>query len=139
MILLRLTNPRSSVNCKQASLGRRTFFAAKRKFTESTGPDDDKAGFAILKKAAALGCVRAHEWLGYVYDYGYGTRPNRRLAFKHYSIAAEAGNANAEYHVGVFYHEGIAVRKNYRLAALWFRRASEHGDATALHALGKSY
>lgn len=101
--------------------GTKTFLAAKLKFNESTGPQDDKAGFALLKKAASMGCIRAHEWLGYVYDYGYGTRPNRRHAFKHYMTAAKAGNANAEYHVGVFYHEGISARKNDSLAVSWFR------------------
>jgi len=87
--------------------GRQTFLAAKRRFNQSSGPADDKAGFALLKRAASAGYIRAHEWLGYVYDYGYGTRPNRRLAFKHYLIAAKAGNVNAEYHVGVFHREGI--------------------------------
>src|ERR1700751_4519427 len=120
-------------------LGRRTFLEARRKFNEISVPDDYKAGFALLKKSSSLSCIEAHEWLGYVYDYGYGTRRNRNLAFKHYMTAAEAGNANAEYHVGVFYYEGVSVRKNYRLAVLWFRQAAEHGDATAQHALGKAY
>lgn len=133
------TRAHSATSNGHAGLGRRTFVAAKRKFNESLGAEDDKAGFALLKQAAAMSCIEAHEWLGYVYDYGYGTRPNRRLAFKHYMIAAEAGKGNAEYHIGVFYHEGISVCKNYRLAVSWFRRAAEHGDATALHALGKAY
>jgi TPR repeat protein len=51
-------------------LGRHTFLEAKCKFNESSGPDDDKAAFAILKKSASLGYTEAHEWLGYVYDYG---------------------------------------------------------------------
>src|SRR5271169_266658 len=113
MILPSLTDPCPAVNSERANVGRRTFVAAKRKTNGSSGPEDDKAAFVLLKKAASLGCVEAHEWLGYVYDYGYGTRRNRRLAFKHYMTAAKAGNANAEYHVGVFYHEGISVRKNY--------------------------
>jgi len=71
-------------------LGRRTFLEARRKFNESSGPEDDKAGFALLKKSASLGCIEAHEWLGYVYDYGYGTRRNRNLAFKHYMTAARS-------------------------------------------------
>ena len=119
--------------------GRLIFLAAKRRFNQSSGPADDKAGFALPKKAASASYIRAHEWLGYVYDYGYGTRPNRHLAFEHCLIAAKAGNANAEYHVGVFYHEGISVRKNYRAAATWFRRAAKHGDATAVWALGNAY
>jgi uncharacterized protein len=116
-----------------------TFAAARKKYNESLSTEDYRAGFALLRKAAELGSVRAHEWLGYVYDYGYGTRTNRSLAFKHYLVAAEAGNANAEYHIGVFYHEGIAVRKNSRIAVAWFNRAAKHGDATALHCLGKAY
>lgn len=81
--------PVLSVHSKHANLGRRAFVEARRRFNESSGPEDNKAGFALLKKAATLGCVKAHEWLGYVYDYGYGTRPNRRLAFRHYMTAAE--------------------------------------------------
>ena len=137
----RLTNPAfvGEYVSRQNLVGRLSA-AAKRKFSESCWAKTmRKLGAASLQKAATLGCVGAHEWLGYVYDYGFGTRPNRRLSMKHYMTAAEAGNANAEYHVGVFYHEGIAVRKNYRAAVLWFRRGAEHRDATALHALGKAY
>jgi hypothetical protein len=60
-----------------------------------------------------LGHTGAHEWLGAMYDYGLGTRPNRRVALAHYKIAADARRPNAEYHVGVFYLEGRGVPKDY--------------------------
>lgn len=72
-----------------------------------------KEGFELLKRAADLGCVDAHEWLGAMYDYGLGTRRSRRRSFEHYLVAANAGNPNAEYHIGVLDLQGIVGRKDY--------------------------
>lgn len=72
-----------------------------------------------------------------MYDYGLGTRPNRRRAFEHYLKAAEAGNPNSEYQVGIYYCAGFGVQKNYGVAVKWLRRAVDHGDAYAMHVLGK--
>ena len=49
-----------------------------------------------------MGSVGAHEWLGAMYDYGAGTKPDRRKAFQHYMIAAKQADANSEYHIGIF-------------------------------------
>ncbi len=78
---------------------------------------DYPAGFKLLRKSAALGSIKAHEWLGAVYDYGLGTRANRRKAFEHYLIAANAGNANAQYHIGIFLSEGRGVKRDDKTAA----------------------
>jgi TPR repeat protein len=98
-----------------------------------------KAGFELLKQAAALGNVDAHEWLGALYDYGLGTKTNRRRAFEHYLVAAKAANPNSEYHIGIFYYAGIGVRKNRALAVEWLQKAVRHADADAMHVLGKCY
>jgi TPR repeat protein len=74
-----------------------------------------------------------------VYDYGLGTRPNRRLAFTHYKIAADARRPNAEYHVGVFYYDGRAVPRDYGMALQWLCKAASHGDQTAVYWLGQCY
>lgn len=80
----------------------RIFAEAKRRYGPQCSLADFQCGFQLLKQAAAHGHTGAHEWLGAVYDYGLGTKANRRLAFKHYKIAADSGRPNAEYHVGVF-------------------------------------
>src|ERR1700687_903480 len=94
----------------------------QRKVNWANGVQDYKTGLVLLKQAAALGQMTAHEWLGAMYDYGLGVRKNGRLAFKHYRTAATAGHPNAEYHVGVFYLEGVGVRQDYHTAVNWLRR-----------------
>jgi len=115
------------------------FAAARKLYNPESGAGDYRAGFELLKRAAALGSVDANEWLGAAYDYGLGTRPNRRRALEHYKIAADEGSPNSEYHVGVFYLQGIAAPRDLTLAVFWLRRAAKHGDATALYMLGECY
>ena len=117
----------------------RTFRRATTCFVASTGSMNWKTGFQLLKRAAALNHMGAHEWLGAAYDYGLGTRRSRRRSFEHYLIAARAGNPNAEYHIGVFYLEGIIGRKDYSRGLEWMNKAAKDGDATALHVLGECY
>ncbi len=122
-----------------ASSLRSIFARAKRFYNSGTGIDDYRSGFGLLKQAASLGLVAAHEWLGAMYDYGLGTRRNRKLSLKHYLIAALAGLSNGEYHVRVFYYEGVAVQKNYRTAVSWLQKASDHNDTVATYWLGQCY
>jgi TPR repeat protein len=115
------------------------FAEAKRLYNTGRRVQDIRRGFGLLKQAAALGHVAAHEWLGFVYRW-FGTPGQRRLSFKHYKIAAEAGpstsQANAEYQVGRAYDEGIGVRRDRRQALLWIRKAAKHDSAHALSWLG---
>jgi TPR repeat protein len=123
-----------------ASISARSVYAeAVRLFRPGQSVKEYRSGFALMKSAAAMGYIKAHEWLGAMYDYGLGTRPNRRLSLRHYRIAADAGSPNGEYHVGVFYHDGIAVRRDDKTAVLWLRKAMRHGDAEAAHVLGQCY
>ncbi len=130
-----IAKQRVRVNCSSRSL----FSEGKRKVNWPGSVQDYKTGLTLLKQAATLGQVGAHEWLGAIYDYGLGTRKNGRLALKHYRIAAEARQPNAEYHVGVFYYKGVGVSKDYQLAIKWLRRAAKHGDDTAVYVLGRCY
>src|SRR5882724_1600470 len=102
---------------------RSIFRKAKVSFTGEADAEKFRTGLLLLKQAAILNHAGAHEWLGAVYDYGLGTRPNRPLAFEHYLRAAKQGSPNSEYHVGIFYCGGIGVRKNHRLAVKWLRKA----------------
>ena len=83
--------------------------------------------------------MEARSWRGAVYDYGLGTRPNRRLAFENYLQAAKAGDTNGEYHVSVFYSEDRGVRKSQRQVLPWLRKAARKNDPHALYALGYFY
>src|SRR5579871_3100120 len=104
---------------------RRLFVQAKSCYKAKNGIEGYKAGFELLKRASSLGHVGAHVWLGAAYDYGLGTRTNRRQAFKCYKFAADAGDPNAQYHIGVFYYDGIAVSKNYKTAVRWLKKAAQ--------------
>jgi len=133
---LRIRQPRTDT---ERVSPRGLFAQAKRFYKLGRDAEDYRNGIVLLKRAASLGLADAHEWLGAVYDYGLGTRPNRRRALEHYRIAADAGNPNAEYHVGVFFHEGIAVQRDYRVAVSWLRKAAKHGDQVAVYWLGQCY
>ena len=135
--LRRSTSPSSVVTSTSSARG--LFARAKRVYNFANGAEDLRSGFELLRQAAELGHAGAHEWLGYVYDYGMGTRPNRRHAPEHYKIAAYAGRANAEYHVGIFYHMGRGVARDYHAAMDRLQKAATHGDAAALYWMGHCY
>src|SRR5260370_20074781 len=115
------------------------FKKAREIYLRGNNPTRYRRGFRLLKSAAARGNSDAHEWLGAAYDYGLGTRPNRRRAFEHYQQAAGPRNPNAEYHVAIFLLDGIGTSKNERAAIRWLRNAAIHGDQTAVHVLGQCY
>ena len=114
---------------------RRLFSEGKRLLNARSGRGTKGCNRAS-QASSILGHVEAQAWLGAAYDYGLGVKQNRRIALKHYRVAADAGNANAQYHVGVFYHDGTGVRKNYQAAVSWLRKAIKQGDAEAMYLLG---
>src|SRR5213082_2975192 len=107
------------MNSKQNEIASRKLF---RRARASYRNKDFVTGFQLPKQAADMDHMEAHEWLGAAYDYGIGTKPNLKSAFRHYFAATRSGSANADYHIGVFYYEGRGVRKNHYRAAEWFRR-----------------
>ncbi len=125
---------------RSPNVSARKLFAEGRKLLNyGSGSSDHKRAIELLEQAAALGHVGARVWLGAAYDYGLGTKRDRRLALKHYRIAANAGDANAQYHVGVFYHDGTGVKRDHRIAVSWLRKAARQGLAEAKYALGLCY
>jgi TPR repeat protein len=101
----------------------RTLFARAKKLYNCGVREDWPLGLELLKQAAAQGHVGAHEWLGGVYDYGLGTRRNRRLALKHYKTAADAGSPKVEHNVGALYLD-LGGQENYKTAIQWLRKAA---------------
>ncbi len=70
---------------------------------------EDALGFELAKQAAEeTGDHRAHEWLGWFYDYGRGVEPNLERAIYHYGIAIEGGRNYARWRMGVLIDEGRA-------------------------------
>lgn len=112
--------------------GKRLFKRARLCFVGPPNLRNYELGLERLKEASELGQVAAHAWLGAAYDYGLGARTNRRLAFKHYLTAAQAG-VDSDYNVGVCYLGGVGVGKNRPLGIKWLRKAVKHGDADAMH------
>jgi TPR repeat protein len=119
--------------------GRAIFARAKNLYNMARRSEDYGQGFTLLKEAANLGLPEAHEWLGFVYQFGLGTRSNRRLAFKHYLEAADERHNSAEYQVGLAYYKGMGVAKDPSVGVTWIRRAARHGSASALYWLGWHY
>lgn len=93
---------------------RELYAAGRRKLNASTSLGESKAGLALLKRTAAPGSVEAHVWPAAAYDYGLGTRPNRRLALRHYQIAANSSNATA-----------AVLMQTRRGREFWFARAAQ--------------
>src|ERR1700759_2700006 len=106
----------------QTGEARAIYKKAVANFNTGRNAHDHRKGFLLLKEAASLNYVPAHEWLGAAYYYGLGVRPNRQQAFKHDLIAAKAGDATSKYHVGISYLAGRGVRKNSKLGIRWLER-----------------
>src|SRR5437879_12006871 len=83
----------SMENARKQDLSR-LFIQATKHFTGTPTIEKQRVGLELLKRAAAMGHIESHVWLGAAYDYGIGMRPNRRRALAHYRVAAEAGNPN---------------------------------------------
>ncbi|HEY0683901.1 MAG TPA: tetratricopeptide repeat protein [Steroidobacter sp.] len=87
-----------------------------------------RKAFELMKLAARKGEPPARLNLGYFYDEGIGTRPDKRRAVLCYRMSAARGNASGAYNIGVSYrNEG-----RYTLARRWYERALSLGEPDAL-------
>ncbi len=84
--------------------------------------------------AAEQGDARAQNFLGIMYEEGYGMDEDYDLAVKYYMMSAEQGNANAQYNLGLMYYDGVGVEQDLAEAAKWFSEAAaqSHEDAQAM-------
>ena len=108
-------------------------------------------GFALLRKVAEQGDVKAQLELGNCYYNGNGVNKDEAEAEKWWRKAAEQGNKDAveqfrklaeqgnvaaQYNLGKCYYNGNGANKDEVEAAKWYRKAAEQGHADAQNSLG---
>lgn len=98
-----------------------------------------KAALSYFSKAADADYSDAQNYLGWMYQNGYGVKRNYVEAVKWYRKAADQGNANAQYNLGFMYEKGYGLPQNYDEAVKWYSKAAELGDADAQNNMGYLY
>ncbi len=78
-------------------------------------------------------------YIGYMYDNGYGTKKDEKLAFEYYKKSAEKGFTFAEYALGQAFLQGIGVKVNDAEAIYWLSKAVKKGDYMSQYVLGSLY
>ena len=92
-----------------------------------------------LRPLAEQGSVFAQNYLGIMYNYGWGVAQDFAEALKWYRKAAEQGNAGAQTGLGGMYILGQGVPQDFAEALKWFRKAAVQGNDFALWTLGGLY
>ena len=90
-------------------------------------------------KAAELGHAAAQNYLGFLYEKGWGVAQDFSEAVKWYRKAAEQDYASAQHNLGLCYENGKGVTRDYNEAVRWYRKAAEQGKAKAQCNLGWCY
>ncbi len=88
---------------------------------------DYAAALRELRTLAEQGHAKAQNYLGKMYDKGYGVPQHYAEALKWYRLAAKQGNANAQYNLGNVYGLGHGVPKDYVQAHMWLNLAAAQG------------
>jgi TPR repeat protein len=87
--------------------------------------------------AATNGSAYGELQLGACYHYGFGTRPDSKMAASCYLRAAEMTNYVAMKSYGYYLSNGIGVKKDLDAARYWLTRAAkEGGNRRAMYDLG---
>lgn len=83
------------------------------------------------------GITQSHFYLASIFHDGLGVIPNKRVALKHYRIAADAGHVLSQFMTGrmLYYGEGVTAIKEMGLKYL--QMAAENGEESAERELSK--
>jgi len=84
-----------------------------------------------MKKAAALGQLRALLYFGFASAWAIGARLDIKKAIGVYEICAEQGLADAQFQIGLMHYSGLGVKQDFEMAAEWYFRAIKHGYKVA--------
>jgi TPR repeat protein len=90
-------------------------------------------------KAATQGHADAQNYLGVMYQKGFGVELDYIEAVKWYYKAAEQGNTWGQWNLGMMYCNGRGVERNDTEGVKWFREAAVQGHANAQFDLGAMY
>jgi|SRR5580704_9954818 TPR repeat protein len=102
------------------SRGNSLFFRADKKRNRG----DLRSAFRLYLAAAKAGDEGSQLNVGYCYDKGFGTRPNRVAALYWYRRAYRRGDAGAANNIGTIWRDEQEPQR----ALSWFRRAVRLGD-----------
>jgi hypothetical protein len=91
------------------------------------------------RPVAEAGNPVAQEFLGGLYENGFGVSQNGQEAVKWYRAAAEQGFSYAQYDLGRLYQQGTYITQDYKEAVRWYRLAAEQGNVLAQYVLGMMY
>lgn len=92
------------------------------------------AGREWLTRAAEQGMPAAQYFVGYLHEFGKGTRRNPATAAEWYQRAAEQGNRSAQIGLGRLYQNGRGVKRDLVQAHVWYRLAQDADRLEALEA-----
>lgn len=85
--------------------------------------------FSILKEIVEDNEATAQDffYLGYSYQYGFGTEKNYFDAYKYYKKSASLNYPQAFYQIGVLYEDGLGVNKDNTKAMDYFKKSYDLG------------
>lgn len=100
-----------------------------------------EVGFKLLSKHEKTTIISdtALNWLGFMYDHGYGTTENIVEAFDCIKRAAEMGNSVAQNNLAGFYHAGRGTSQNYAEALKWYSKSGLQDNWDAQVSAGLMY
>ena len=102
---------------------------------EAENPDES---FSKYSGAYSMGHVEATYRLGLCYEFGIGTRINRKAAFQLYKRAVALGKKSALLSLGLCYAHGIGTKLDYSLAREALSEAERNGVEGATAAIQSS-
>ena len=104
------------------------------------GTEENEEGVKWVRMAAEQGLDLAQNFLGELYEAGYGgLEEDPAEAVRWYRKAAEQGLDDAQFRLGFCYINGIGVAENPAEASLWIYKAAHQGHADAQYYLGYFY
>ncbi|RGB32012.1 hypothetical protein C1646_655336 [Rhizophagus diaphanus] len=103
----------------------------------STSLNVDKA-FVYFYKASLDHHAISYYYLGICYEFGFGTKINKKLAFECYerSVKQDSSSVVGKFALGICYEKGIGTVKSESTALYWYQKAADSGHAIAQYYVG---
>jgi TPR repeat protein len=79
------------------------------------------------------------QYLGFLFQHGYGTKKYISVAIDYYTKAAKHGLVAAQYNIGILYQQNTKIKFNDRSAFHWYTLAAEGGNVAAQNGLAYFY
>lgn len=96
-----------------------------------SGQEGPRRGDALAPYRADQGNAVAQEYIGYLYQNGFGAQQDYAEAMRWHRMAADQRNIRGQNNVGYLYQSGVGVKQDYTEAMRWHRMAADQGNAWA--------